>query len=101
VYSSDGVMSKLFSLTGPAQSRYEYMFIRCDRVAQVSSVETTVYLSRNERVSRRETRITSVGADNGNRNIAILLRNMFAVKRVRFRRFSQDNESMDITSRGT
>jgi len=69
--------------------------------AQVSSVETTVYLSRAEK-SRVETRVTSVAADNGNRNIAILLRNMFAVKRVRLRKISRENnESMDITSRGT
>jgi len=29
VYSSNGVMSDIFSLTGPARSRCESMFIRC------------------------------------------------------------------------
>jgi hypothetical protein len=47
-------MSEIFSLSGPAQSRCESIFIRCvalgdDRFAQVSSVETKVYLRSAEK----------------------------------------------------
>jgi hypothetical protein len=52
-------------------------------------------------VSRRETLVTSVGADDGNKNIIILLRNMFSVKHVRSRKISRCIVSMRIASRGT
>jgi hypothetical protein len=78
-------MSEVFSLSGPAPSRCESIFIGCvaledDRFSQVSIVETTVYHSRAGTASRRETRVTSVRAAVGKRNIVILMRNMFAVK---------------------
>jgi hypothetical protein len=60
------------------------------------------YTSAVPEKSRVEIRVTSVGADDEIRNIAIILRNMFAVKRVRLRKISRENnESVDITSRGT
>ena len=72
MYSSNGVMSAIFSLSGPARSRCESIFIRyvvweTTGFAQVSSVETTVYLSRAEksRVERHELRQLELTTETG------------------------------------